>query len=109
MVVGVGVYAVGLLGHVPFERASLVAYLPVLVVASVVLGLAVGRWPILLLSVVSAPALLFIEHETHVGFATPGDQALTFLLVLFLPTCIGVAVRHMWSDLGSRSAGPGGS
>ncbi len=96
---GVALYAVALLVHIDASQPSLVEYLPLQVFGSTALGLAFGTWRVLWINVLSAPALLFVDHTHHSEFEELSQTIVIFLIAYLLPTAVGVAVRQMWRDL----------
>ena len=91
---GLLVYAVGIAAHIKLEESSLIEYLPLQVFGSVVLGFAFGRWNVLVVSVLSAPALLLVDDAIDTGIETLWAQILIFVFAYVLPTCVGVLLRR---------------
>ena len=95
---GVMAYAVGVLAHLLLERAGVsTEYLPIQVIGAVLLGIAVGRWPILLLPLAVGPTLVLGKDLDDSGMPLVVAAATAILLLQVLPAGLGVALRKQAS------------
>ena len=99
LVCGVAIYVFAVVAHIKLEESSLIEYLPLQVLGSVVLGFAFRRWSVLIISLLSAPALLFVDDANNAGLETLGAQVILFVFAYVLPTCAGVMLRRFVDDL----------
>ena len=99
LVCGAAIYVFAVVAHIKLEESSFVEYLPLQVLGSVVLGFAFGRWSVLIISLLSAPALLVVDDANNAGFETLWAQMIIFVFAYVMPTCIGVMLRRFVDDL----------
>lgn len=96
---GLLVYVASVASHLVLEFNEVaIEYLPVQVVGALVLGLAVGRWLIVLVPLAAAPSLFFATDVSSSEFSLALGFFIFVVMLQLLPTALGVAVRKQALD-----------